>query len=109
MLDSLKKTLLASLGVVAFTKEKLEHLVHEMVSRGELTREQGKKLLKTLLDRGDFEGKQLMQKVTHEVERWMSRGPLATRTELRSLQERIAVLETRMGVETGEDAPSKAS
>ena len=93
MLESMKKTLLAGLGVVAFTKEKLEKLVEELVEKGELSRDQGKKLLKTLLEKGDVEGKHLMQKITQEVERWMSRGPLATRGELRSLQERVSRLE----------------
>ncbi|MCZ6793483.1 MAG: hypothetical protein O7J95_07710 [Planctomycetota bacterium] len=93
MLESMKKTLLAGLGVVAFTKEKLEKLVEELVEKGELSRDQGKKLLKTLLEKGDVEGKNLMQKITQEVERWMSRGPLATRGELRSLQERVSRLE----------------
>ena len=95
MIQSLKKSLLAGLGVVAFTKEKLEKALHDMVERGEITSEQGKSVLRTLLERGDREGRRLADRFAKRTERWLSRGPLVTRKELESLQERVARLESR--------------
>lgn len=98
MFQSLKKTLLAGLGVVAFTREKLHKLVHELVEQGELTSEQGKKLLDVLVDRGDAEGRQLADWVSGEVERWLGEGPIVSRADFRGLEERVRALEARVGL-----------
>ena len=114
MMEPLKKTLLAGLGVVSFTKEKLEGALHEMVERGELTRDQGKNVLKVLLNRGDVEGKNIIDRISKETERWLARGPLATHGELRALERRVVELESRLGVEPtdqqdGKDPAASAS
>ena len=96
MIEPLKKTLLVSLGVVAFTKAKLEQIVKEMVERGELSCDQGKNVLSVLFQRGDGEGTKIVEKITKEVERWLARGPLATRGELRSLQDRLTDIESQL-------------
>ena len=59
MLNSLKKTLLASLGVIAFTHDKLRKVIDELVARGELTREQGRTLFETLVSRGEEEREEI--------------------------------------------------
>ncbi len=101
MLEPLKKTIMASLGMVAFTKEKLDRLIEELVERGELTREQGVTVLKHLLQCGDIEGRRLADKLYREFERLLGHGPLATRRDLKSLDERVKELESRsrMGAE----------
>lgn len=93
MLDPLKKTFLASLGVVAFTKEKLDGLVEELVEKGTLTQEQGTAVLKALLARGDAEGRHVLDKLVREIERLLGRGPFATRRDVRSLEDRLESLE----------------
>jgi polyhydroxyalkanoate synthesis regulator phasin len=109
MLQSLKTTLLASLGVVAFTREKLNRLVQELVEQGELTSEQGKRVLEALVKRGDDEGKQLMERVSQEVERWLGEGPVVARGQFQSLEERVRALESRMDAARGGESPGAAT
>ncbi len=100
-MESLRKTLMAGLGVVSFTKERLSKTIDELVQRGELTREQGGKLLDVLLRRGeagtagsieDHDG--VVEKIIREVQRFLAKGPLVTRSELRELLERVDELES---------------
>lgn len=102
MMESLKKSLLAGLGVVAFTKEKLEKVLQEMVERGELTRDQQKHLLRQLWERGQEEGKGLVDRLTKRIERWLASGPVVTREEHEALRERVAKLESRAIMDAAE-------
>ena len=99
MLDTIKNALFASLGLVAITQDKLKSFVEDWVKRGELTAEQGKKLLEELLQRSQTEGKALSDRIAEEVVRVLEKSPFATRRDLRLLEERVRTLESRLGSE----------
>jgi polyhydroxyalkanoate synthesis regulator phasin len=105
MLEPFKKTLLASLGIVAFTREKLTRLIQDLVERGELTREQGKKVVDLLVERGDAEGRNLVERLSDEFERWLGGGPVVTRKEFRQLEERVRALESASSRPAGGPMP----
>lgn len=100
MLDSLKNAIYASLGLAVITQEKLKTFVEEWVRRGELTAEQGKKLLDELLARSQNEGRALSDRIAQEVMGVISKSPVVTRRDLRRLEDRVALLERRLGVES---------
>ena len=52
MLNTLKETLLASIGAVAFKKDRLKKIIEDMVLKGDLTADQGDNLFETLVTRG---------------------------------------------------------
>ncbi|HVR76301.1 MAG TPA: hypothetical protein VMT52_18375 [Planctomycetota bacterium] len=108
MLETLKNALLAGLGAVSLTQEKMHAVVEDLIKRGQLTREQGKHLVDELLRRGQEEGKIISEKVAGEMANVMEKTPLATRRELQRLEERIRALEVRLGTSlpsTGEATP----
>ena len=45
LLDSLRKVVLASIGAVAVAQEEAEDLINKLVERGEIAREEGRKLV----------------------------------------------------------------
>jgi polyhydroxyalkanoate synthesis regulator phasin len=45
MLDSLRKVVLASIGAVAVAQDEAEDLINKLVERGEIAREEGRKLM----------------------------------------------------------------
>ena len=98
MLDSFKNAFLASLGLVAMTQEKLRTFVEDLVKRGELTAEQGKKLFDELLKTGQSEGRALSDRIAQEVVSTLEKTPLATRRELRLLEDRVRALESGASV-----------
>jgi polyhydroxyalkanoate synthesis regulator phasin len=93
MLDTFKNALLASLGLVAMTQEKLRGAVEDLVKRGELSAEQGRKLVEELLTKGQAEGRALSERISQEVAAVLEKMPFATRKDLRGLEDRILRLE----------------
>ena len=51
MIDIIKKTLLAGVGLAAMTKDKVEELADELTEEGELSEKEAKELLDDLLKR----------------------------------------------------------
>jgi poly(hydroxyalkanoate) granule-associated protein len=49
LVDSLRKVLLASIGAVAIAQEEAEDLINKLVERGEIAREEGRKLMQDMM------------------------------------------------------------
>lgn len=107
MLDALKNALFAGIGLAAITQEKLKSVVEELVKRGELSAEQGKKVFDELLEKSQAEGKALSDRIAAEVMRLLEKAPMASRRELRNLESRVKALEAKLG--PPEDASGLAS
>lgn len=95
MLDTIKNALFASLGLAAITQEKLKELVEELVKRGELSTDQGKKVFEELWAKSQVEGRALSDRIANEVQRLLEKAPLASRRELQLLENRVKVLESK--------------
>ena len=106
MLDSLKSTLFASLGAVSLAQEKLKATIDDLVQRGELTRDQGTKVVTRLIEKGEEDSREFGDRVVHELSRLIDKTPLVSREELSALQARVRTLEERLGVASdAQDAP----
>ena len=97
MLDTFKNSFFATLGVIAFTQEKLQQLVDDLVRKGQITSEQGRMLLEEILSRGQNEGHAISQRLGDEFSRLAEKTPFATWKELRRLEDRVRSLEVRIG------------
>ena len=100
MFETLKKTLLASLGAIAFNKDKLQQLIDDLVARGELTREQGMKLFDTLINRGQVESEEISSKIYSEVQSLRDFFPVSRKDFLR-LEARVEALEQETHAQAG--------
>jgi len=49
LVESLRKVLLASMGAVAVAQEEAEDLINRLVERGEIAREEGRKLMQDMM------------------------------------------------------------
>jgi polyhydroxyalkanoate synthesis regulator phasin len=97
--DLFKKFVYTGVGLVSTTFEKFQKSVEKLVDEDKISQEEGKKMVDELFKntegkREEFEAK--MKKVVEEV---LVRMNLATQTQLRELQDRIAVIETQLGIE----------
>jgi polyhydroxyalkanoate synthesis regulator phasin len=97
MLDTVKNSFLATLGVLSLTQEKLQQVIEDLIRRGQITSEQGKVLLEEILTRGQNEGQAISQRLGEELSRLAERTPFATWKELRRLEDRVRSLEIRLG------------
>ena len=93
----LKSVLLAGLGALGYTKEKLQGLVEGMVEKGELTREQGEKVIGGWVERGKEEQAGFTSRISEEMQKLVSKLHLVSREDLERLTARVAELEKRLG------------
>jgi polyhydroxyalkanoate synthesis regulator phasin len=103
MLEPLKDSLLAGLGLATLAQEKLHETVRELIERGELTREQGARLMESVIAKGEKERQDLSGRLSREFQRWLGRTPFVSREEHRDLERRVRALEVKLAGEAPEE------
>jgi polyhydroxyalkanoate synthesis regulator phasin len=96
-MEPLKNILLAGLGALGYGREKLQTMVEAMVEKGELTREQGEKVIGTWVEKGKEEQANFSTRVSDEMQKVIAKLNLVTRDDLDALTARIEELEKRPG------------
>jgi polyhydroxyalkanoate synthesis regulator phasin len=96
MEDLWRKTLNFGLGVLDFTKEKVEALVAEMVKRGELTQQQVPQAIQEITARAKETQEALVEKVKDMVGKVVGEMKLARAADLKALEKRVASLEKEL-------------
>lgn len=94
-----KKSLLFGVGILTLTREKAEKVVHDLVERGEVGAEEAKTFVNDLMEKGEQEKAAVQETIKKEVEDIRKKFGLVTQADLEALEERIRVLESRLGEE----------
>jgi len=92
----LRRLSAAGLGLAWLTQEKAEAFVQELVRQGEMSREEGRELLEELIRRAEMEKDELQRRIDAEVRRIIKSAGVASREDVRRLEERIEGLEARL-------------
>jgi len=96
MSDFFEKIYLSGLGTISITKEKAERIVNELISRGKLEKSKKKETIDGLMKKGKDIKKNLEKLTETKVKRMLDRMELATKSDVKSLKKRIAVLEKKL-------------
>lgn len=96
MKDLIEKALLMGVGAASVTKDKVQALVDEFVKRGELTREEGQKLVEEASQRTTAEGANIKEKASETYQETLRTLGIATSESVEELDHRIAVLEAKV-------------
>ena len=96
MIDSLKNVLLTGLGAISYSQEKLKHTVGDLITRGDLTREQGEKVINEWLERGKEDKEKVYEKVTDETHKMIEKMGLVNKSDFDALQARVEELEAKL-------------
>ncbi|MFP4039524.1 MAG: phasin family protein [Desulfosudaceae bacterium] len=99
MLDLIKKTMFAGIGLALKTKEEVETIAKELVKQAELSENEGKKFVNDFLKRYDESRDKLEEKVEQSVKDVVSRSSLATRDELTEIRDEIKKLKKASAVD----------
>ena len=99
MEDLFKKFVYTGVGLVSLTVEKFQSSVEKLVTDDKLSQEEGKKLVDDLFTNTETKREEFETKLKDIIEEVMVRMNLATQKQVQELQDRIAVLETQLGVE----------
>lgn len=92
MIELLKKTLLAGVGVAALTKDKLEEVAKDFVEKGKMTEQEGRELVKDLVTRSEESRQELQKQIGEKVEEILKKMDLAKKSEVDSLKAEVAEL-----------------
>ncbi len=92
MLEIARKLLLAGIGAAVLTKERIEGIVRELIKQGEISKEEGIKLVKEVLQKGEEMQKTLEAKIEVGINKAMERLNVPTRKEIQELREKLEKL-----------------
>lgn len=91
-----KKVLYTGVGIVATTTEKLQKEVNQWVEKGQLTEDEGKKVVDDLVKDTETKKDEYEGKVKDYVEKFLARFDFPTRDEITSLHAKVAELEAKL-------------
>jgi polyhydroxyalkanoate synthesis regulator phasin len=101
-----KKVLYTGVGIVSTTTEKLQKEVNQWVEKGQLTEDEGKKVVDDLVKDTEVKKDEYEGKVKDYVEKFLARFDFPTRDEITSLHEKVAELEAKLAAQP-KAAPKK--
>ncbi len=87
MIEIIKKVLYAGIGVFALSEEKTKEIISQLVKEGEITAQEGEKLLSDLKEKFVSTGKGVEDKFLEKVKNYLN---------ISNLEERIAKLEAEV-------------
>lgn len=103
MIDLIKKTMMAGIGLALKTRDEVEDIARELSKRGTLSEQEGKKFLDDLLKRYDEARDKLEGRVEETVRKILKKMDIVTSEELKALKKEIR--ELKKAVSNGNDTP----
>jgi len=109
MLELLRKSLMAGLGAVVLTTEKIQEAVRKLVEEGKISTEEGEKLAQDLVRSGERQWEEISTKMADTTKKWSENIESVKRTELEELKERLEKVEQRLAeLEKGQTPQAEA-
>ena len=93
MSEMIRKMGLFSVGVISLTQEKAEEFTQEMIKKGEMSREEGKKFVREVLSEKEKQVKDLEDKINEKVENVMKKSGVVMKSDISALEKKIEKLE----------------
>lgn len=107
MEDLFKKFLYTGVGLVAQTAEKAKKSIDELVEKGKLSQEDGKKIVDDLYRDAEHKKDEFESKLKNFVEKALDKMNLAKAESVDKLEKRIKSLEVKLGL-LSKEADNKA-
>jgi len=92
VIDLIRKTMMAGIGLALKTRDEAEDLVKDLVKRGTMSEQEGKKFLDDLLKRYDEARDKLEERVEASVKKFLKKADIVTGDELKALKKEIREL-----------------
>jgi polyhydroxyalkanoate synthesis regulator phasin len=95
-MDAFKKATLFSMGAAAISWEWLKQVVDDLVERGDMTVDEGKKIFDEMASRVEEEGRTLNEKIKNQVRDALKDMGVSDRAQAEALESRINALESQV-------------
>jgi polyhydroxyalkanoate synthesis regulator phasin len=96
ILESLRRVLLASVGVVALTIEEIGELVDKLVERGEIAEQEGKKLVIEIKEKRKKKTDEAEDMASSRMREMMDKMDIPTKSDINDLSAKIATLSKKV-------------
>ncbi len=93
MSEMIRKMGLFGVGVFSLTQEKVEEFTQDMIKKGEISREEGKKFVKEVLSEKEKQLNDLEDKINENVEKVMKKSGVVMKSDISALEKKIEELE----------------
>ena len=112
MEELIRKFLYTGVGIVAMTAEKLQESVDEMVGKGKVSKDEGKRIVEEFVEKMESKRDEFEERLKEAADNMTSSMRLpqfATQEDINALMNRIATLESKLGVENKEAPKAEAA
>ena len=89
MFEALDKIMLAGLGAMSMTKEKAESIFDDYVEKGKAQKEHRDGFVKDVMDHAEKAKGDLEKVISEQVEKAMSKQPMATKEDIKRIEARL--------------------
>ena len=96
MSDIFKKMIFTGIGLAAVSKDKIEDTVKEMIAKGNVTEQEGRKFVDEMSTYSDKARTELEKQVNGYVEKAIDRMGLVRKRDLEELQTAILAIQQRL-------------
>ncbi|WP_410510015.1 phasin family protein [Methanosarcina hadiensis] len=93
MKESVRKLGLIGAGLWAMTEEKVNELVKDLVDKGDISREDGKKAVQELVEESKKQRIDLEKKISEKIQDTISKADFFTKKDMHELESRLEILE----------------
>lgn len=93
MSDMLRKMGLFGIGVISLTQEKMEEFTQEMIKKGEISKEEGRKFVKEVLSEKEKQLKDIEEKINERVRENIKKSGVVMKGDIETLERKIEKLE----------------
>ena len=93
VLAPLRKVLLASIGAVAVAQDEAEDLINKLVDRGEIAREEGRKLVEDMMAK---RREKVQAQFDARVESALDKMNVPTKADLRAMEKKLDELNSKL-------------
>lgn len=87
-----RKVMLAGIGAVALTQEEVEKFVSKLVERGEIAEQDGKKVIREVMEKRKKEAKKAEDELDKRLEELLDRMNVPTKNDIDALSAKITAL-----------------
>lgn len=93
MKESVRKLGLIGAGLWAMTEERVNELVKELVDKGDISKEEGKKTVQDLVEESKKQRIDIEKKISDKIQDTISKADFFTRKDMHELESRLEILE----------------
>lgn len=108
MFNEIKKGMMAGLGAMLLTKDKIDEVTRRFVKEARISEEDARKLREELEESGEEQVSRLESRISEMVKKRMEKLGVSKKEEVDKLREKVETLELRVSVLEKEKGPAGA-